>query len=161
MSMSKKSNRKAREMAFGALFAARVGNRDIDDALKEVLISDETSGIKGIIEKKIRLWKEHQDSIDRSISELLDRGRIEELSGVALSALRLGLCEMEYMDDIPEIVAINEAVELSKKYGDESIGRFVNGIMDARLKKLRKKGDEVEERGKRQPSGADGENKEN
>jgi N utilization substance protein B len=52
---------------------------------------------------------------------------------------------MEFMNEIPPRVAIDEAVELVKKFGDAPSAGFVNGIMDARLRQISAKGDESEQ----------------
>ena len=54
---------------------------------------------------------------------------------VELTVLRLGVYEMSFDDDIPPRVAIDEAVELAKKYGQENSGGFVNAIL-AKIMKL-------------------------
>jgi len=125
---------KARELAFYVLFSSLVGSQDVDDALKTVLDSEEATGIKGDIEKKIRLWKKNREEIDKVIEEHLKKGSLESLSSVALSILRLGFCEMVFDKQIPPAVAINESVAIAKTYGDPAISRFVNAVMDAHLK---------------------------
>ena len=53
----------------------------------------------------------------------------ERLSRVALSILRLAIYEMQYVDDIPVSVSINEAVELAKCYGGDADASFINGVL--------------------------------
>ena len=64
---------------------------------------------------------------------------------VELAVLRLGAYELRYDDDIPNGVAINEAIEIAKKYGQESSGGFVNAI----LAKIMKSGEQDTERNQR------------
>lgn len=71
---------------------------------------------------------EKLDDIDGKISEKSTGWKIGRIGKVELSILRLALFEMLY-DDIPEGVAINEAVELAKKYGQDQAGSFVNGVL--------------------------------
>ncbi len=52
--------------------------------------------------------------------------------------LRLAICEIRYFDDIPPKVAINEAIEMAKRYGDKDSGKFVNGVLD-KINKTEKK----------------------
>ena len=56
-------------------------------------------------------------------------GRQREMSRVDLTALRLAVYELKYDKDVPTGVAINEAVELAKRFGGETSGSFVNGIL--------------------------------
>ncbi|MBR1731322.1 MAG: transcription antitermination factor NusB [Ruminococcus sp.] len=71
------------------------------------------------------------DDIDSVISGKLKKGwTIKRISKTSLAILRLAVYEMRYADDVPEGVAINEAVELAKKYTvDES--KFINGVLGA------------------------------
>ena len=55
---------------------------------------------------------------------------------MALSILRLAVYEMKYVDDVPQKVAINEAVNLAKEYGGEEDAKFINGILGAIAKDM-------------------------
>lgn len=72
------------------------------------------------------------DQLDAMISEKVTGWSLKRMGRVDLTLLRLALYEMKFDDDIPEHVAINEAVELAKKYGEEDSRSFVNGVL-ARL----------------------------
>lgn len=71
------------------------------------------------------------DGIDEKISSALSNWRIERLSKVDLALLRLAATEILYIDDVPYKVAVNEAVELAKQYGDDSTPSFINGVLSA------------------------------
>lgn len=73
--------------------------------------------------------------IDAKIDGAAKGWSISRIGKVELSILRLGVYEMLYDDDIPVGVAIDEAVELSKKFGQDSSGPFVNGILASLVKK--------------------------
>ena len=72
-----------------------------------------------------------KDDLDAIISAHLKKGwNLKRISKASLSILRLALYEMTYVDSVPSSVAINEAVELAKKYTiDES--KFINGVLGA------------------------------
>ncbi|MBR2108989.1 MAG: transcription antitermination factor NusB [Ruminococcus sp.] len=72
---------------------------------------------------------DNADSIDSLIESKLKKGwTIKRISKTSLAILRLAVYEMKYVDSVPESVAINEAVELAKKYTvDES--KFINGVL--------------------------------
>jgi transcription antitermination protein NusB len=125
--------KKARELAFLTLFVIEAGKEDVDEALEKTLLQEEAIGIHGLISEKVKTWKNNKEEIDNIITGYLKRGSVRDLALVALTALRLGIVEMEYIDNIPPQVAINEAVEITKKYGDDNLARFVNGVLDARL----------------------------
>lgn len=67
--------------------------------------------------------------IDRQINEVAAGWKTRRMGKVELTILRLALFEMEYDQNIPEKVAINEAVELAKKFGGNESPAFVNGIL--------------------------------
>ncbi len=67
--------------------------------------------------------------LDEKIDSAAKGWSLERIGKVELTALRLGLYEMLYDDDIPVSVAIDEAVELAKRYGQDSSAAFVNGIL--------------------------------
>jgi N utilization substance protein B len=74
---------------------------------------------------------EHLDDIDKVIGKHSDHWKIGRIGKVELAILRLALFEILYRQDIPLKVAINEAIELAKGFGDENSRAFVNGILDA------------------------------
>lgn len=72
---------------------------------------------------------EHLEEIDRLLNETSTGWRTKRMNRVDLTALRLAVYEMKYDEDVPVGVAINEAVELAKRFGGEDSGSFVNGIL--------------------------------
>ena len=72
---------------------------------------------------------ENVTDIDDKISSSLKNWTIDRISKVNLSILRLAVCEIMYIEDIPFQVSINEAVELAKKYSDDDAPSFVNGVL--------------------------------
>lgn len=72
---------------------------------------------------------EARGKIDELISSTAKGWKIERMSKVDLSILRLSIYELMFDEDIPEKVAINEAVELAKEYGGEDSASFINGIL--------------------------------
>lgn len=77
-----------------------------------------------------------QEEIDRKIEENSKKAwKLNRLPKVDLSILRIALYEILYMEDIPEKVSINEAVELAKKYSTEESSKFVNGLLGGAIKK--------------------------
>lgn len=69
------------------------------------------------------------EEIDATIESISTGWKINRLGKAELAILRVAVYEMKYDDDIPEKVAINEAVELAKHYGNEQSPRFVNGVL--------------------------------
>ena len=75
----------------------------------------------------------HRDEIDALIAATIENFELERLSAVDRNVLRLAVYEMFHCEDTPPIVALNEAIEISKRFGTDESGRFVNGVLD-RLK---------------------------
>ena len=69
-------------------------------------------------------------SLDETIAKVSAHWRIERMPRVDLTIARLGGFEILFRPDIPKTVAINEAVELAKRYGAEDSAAFINGILD-------------------------------
>jgi len=76
------------------------------------------------------VW-DKRDELDKTITDFSQHWKLARIARVELTILRVALYEMLYLDDIPLKVAINEAVELAKRYGDDNSKNFVNGILDA------------------------------
>ncbi|MBF0387461.1 MAG: transcription antitermination factor NusB [Candidatus Omnitrophica bacterium] len=70
------------------------------------------------------------EDLDRKISEYATNWQVSRMAVIDRNVLRIGVYELMYATGIPPKVAINEAVELAKKYGDMESSKFVNGILD-------------------------------
>lgn len=74
--------------------------------------------------------QEHQARLDELISGVAENWRIDRMAAIDRNILRLGVYEMLFCEDVPTKVAINEALELAKRYSTAQSSRFVNGILD-------------------------------
>lgn len=72
----------------------------------------------------------HQAEIDEVIQKNTQNYELGRISAVDRNVLRIALYEMLHCPDTPPVVAINEAIEIAKKYSTEESGRFVNGVLD-------------------------------
>lgn len=79
------------------------------------------------------VWQK-QAELDKVITEFSQNWRLERMGRVELALLRLSMYELLFRDDTPPKVIINEALELSKQFGDDNSRGFVNGILDAAVK---------------------------
>ena len=75
------------------------------------------------------------EEIDEMLNEHVTGWKTSRMNKVDLSILRLAVYEMKYDEEIPEKVAINEAVELAKKFGGDEAPAFVNGILAKLIQK--------------------------
>lgn len=71
----------------------------------------------------------HRDEIDAVLAEAASGWKLNRIGKVELTLLRMALYEMRYDEQTPEKVAINEAVELAKKYGADASAGFINGVL--------------------------------
>jgi N utilization substance protein B len=72
----------------------------------------------------------HQKVVDEKISRYTANYELKRISAVDRNILRLAVYEMLFSDDVPPVVAINEAIDIAKKFGTEESGKFVNGVLD-------------------------------
>lgn len=79
------------------------------------------------------VWQKQND-LDKVITEFSQNWKLNRMGRVELALLRLSMYELLYRDDTPPKVIINEAIELSKQFGDDNSRGFVNGILDAAVK---------------------------
>jgi N utilization substance protein B len=80
-------------------------------------------------------WTKHQECDELIVGSTI-RWQFSRLSPVDRSILRLSVYQLTSCPDVPPKVVINEAIELAKKFSTEKSGPFVNGVLDAVLKKL-------------------------
>ncbi len=103
-----------------------------DDPLLYASVSDSD---RQYITDKVMDIMSRKDDIDKTISEISEGWKLPRIGKEELAILRLGVYEVIYDSSIPEKVAINEAVELSKKYCDVSASKFVNALLAKLVKK--------------------------
>ncbi|MCC5849818.1 MAG: transcription antitermination factor NusB [Verrucomicrobia bacterium] len=76
------------------------------------------------------------DEIDGHITRYSENWDVHRLGGVDRNVLRLGFYELVYCEDVPPVVAVNEAVQLAKELSSDESGKFVNGILDKMIRTL-------------------------
>jgi transcription antitermination protein NusB len=86
-----------------------------------------------------------QDEIDGHIRGLAHNWEFDRIARIDLAILRLAIFEMLYRKDIPPVVSINEAIDLSKNFSTADSKRFINGILDRMKDKLGRDARKVEE----------------
>lgn len=94
------------------------------DGLGEIQDKD-----KAYIEKKYQDVISHISEIDASLNEQTEGWKTSRMNKVDLTILRLAIFEMKWDEDVPAGVAINEAVELAKKYSSDDGPAFINGVL--------------------------------
>ena len=72
----------------------------------------------------------HVESLDELANKHMKDWSISRIDKTGAAILRIGLYEMLYEDETPNVVAINEAIELAKKYSDDSVRKIINAVLD-------------------------------
>ncbi len=103
-------------------------NINIDDIIKENM-EIENEYVKDIVYGVIT----HQEELDLLANKYIKDWTIDRLDKTGAAILRIALFELKYTDT-PEIVVINEAVELAKKFSDEAIKKIINAVLDKIIK---------------------------
>ena len=124
--------RELREHIFELLFRVEFNNQEempeqirlFFEDMEELEEKDQS-----YMEKKYASIMERLPELDRLIGETAEGWKVSRMGKVDLTILRLAVYEMKYDEDVPVGVAINEAVELSKKFGSDESPAFINGIL--------------------------------
>ena len=126
------TRKEARENCFKLLFEYEVQKITAEEALDLFYeLTEDVEGQADYINATVKCTIENVDKIDAIIEEYSKGWKVSRLAKVTLAVLRVGICELLYMDDIADSIAINEAIEIAKKYNDEKSGKFVNGILSS------------------------------
>lgn len=126
------SRRDLRERAFQALFSLEFGGEFVDAANHTYIYDKEGDEheVPVFLLNLVNGVLDHQAELDELISKHLKRGwSLSRLTLTDKTILRLGLYEMKYFEETPDRVAVNEAIEIAKKYSDETSSRFINGLL--------------------------------
>lgn len=139
--MAKNNRSKARELAFKLVFEDTFGTSTATEMLGNLF--EEENEFDNLDQANIEYinWvrttvKEHKDELDGIVSNFAKGWKLERMNRIDLSLLRLALCEIKYLDDVTPAIAINEAVELAKKYSADNAPSFINGILGAYIRSL-------------------------
>lgn len=125
------SRRRARELGLQALYYADMNREGIESVVDYFCCHFTPSKralpyflrlVKGVVQKK--------DEIDVLIDQFAENWKISRISCVDRNIIRIGVYELLYCRDIPPKVAINEAIDIGKRFGCMESGAFINGILD-------------------------------
>ena len=125
------NRRKARELVTQILFHMEYNPGNPNKSFELICENfNAPKSLRAFSKELVRGVCENRNSIDDLIKKASKNWRLERMSRVDRSILRLSVYEMMFMDNIPHKVSIDEAVELGKKYGTEESGAFINGVLD-------------------------------
>lgn len=141
-----------REKALLSLFPLDVNDDLTQEAAIEFALNngrageineEESAFIPEYLDQLVSGVCQNKDELDETISEHLNNFSIKRIAKTDLIILRIALFEMQYVDDVPDKVALNEAIELSKKYSDDASRKFINGVLSNCIQDTTQKEDEV------------------
>lgn len=123
--------RRSREIALQLLYQIEVNPLDPREALELFWKSfSPSTEVKEFTARIVEGVHQHGEEIDRLIERHSEHWKLDRMDRVDRNILRMGVFELMYCDDIPTKVALNEAIDLGKKFGSEESGGFINGILD-------------------------------
>ena len=131
--------RRARILALQVLFANEFLNEPVEKVIQQIGESLETD-IPEFTRELVELTTRHNTSLNQLIKSHLRNWDFDRIPLLDRVIIKIALCEMLYIPDIPPQVSINEALEISKQFSSEKSKRFINGILDCIFKELKAKG---------------------
>ncbi|MEI3337765.1 MAG: transcription antitermination factor NusB [Clostridium sp.] len=131
------SRKKSREKAMELLFSITLSKDSVEEAM-EVFVDNYEDNIKELdldyIKNLLNGVEANKEEIDKIIESNLQNWKLDRISKVNLTILRLGVYEIAFDENVPKKVALNEAIELGKLYSDQKSVSFINGVLDKVLK---------------------------
>lgn len=124
----------AREFALQILYQIDITHNNYSDSLSnfwQAHIEDDISEeVKSFTSELVKGTMDNLEPIDTKIGQYATNWQLKRMAVVDRNILRMSSYELMFRDDIPPKVAINEAIELAKKYSSPDAAKFVNGILD-------------------------------
>jgi len=126
------SRQELRALVIQWLYGAEFGPQSLHLLKESYFFSKkEQSFLKeAFVQERLRNIKKHKEKIDQLIMGHSKNWKKERISLIDLNIMRLAVFEILFCKDIPDKVALNEAIELAKKFGDDNSSRFINGILN-------------------------------
>jgi N utilization substance protein B len=135
-----RSRSKARGWALQGLYAWESRGGQPEDAMRILQTLFSTLRVsptnRPYAEVLVRLVATNLKQVDEIVLDSLTNWRMERLAAIDRNVLRLGVAEMLFVDDVPPRITIREMVQLAEKYGTTESPRFVNGVLDAVMRRV-------------------------
>ena len=127
----------ARKLAMQALYQWQMTKHEANDITKQFVESEEFAGAdREYFEELLRGCIKQQDAINAAVKPFIDRP-IDQLDPVETAIIMMGVFELTSRSDVPYRVVINEAVDLTKRFGATDAHKYVNAVLDRAAKELR------------------------
>lgn len=129
-----------REWAVQFLFQLDFNRTEtLEDAL-ELFLSDKkkrlSSKLSRFLSRRVEGVEQNRAELDERIQRFSDNWELDRMNAVDRNVLRLAFFELYHCEDVPPVVAVNEAITLAKELSSEESGKFVNGILDKVIRTL-------------------------
>lgn len=132
------NRRKSREIAMKLLFEMSINKeeyKEIIENFKEHTDVDLKNLDMVYISRVLDGIGKNNEIIDKRIEAYLINWKLDRISKIDLAILRISTYEILFEEDIPDIVSVNEGIELAKKYSDEKSSTFINGVLGNMINK--------------------------
>lgn len=128
--------RDARVLALKTLYIYELIGDDTDDIIRDIsdieeINDNEITGYAQNIVSKVVMFEEIMNTV---IEECTKNWTIQRMALIDRNVLRIAISEIFFQDNVPDVVAIDEAIEIAKEYSTDDSGGFVNGILDHIIK---------------------------
>jgi N utilization substance protein B len=130
---------KTREIAVQLTYQMMINKEEPIEAIesyKEAHTDDINDLDDTYLEQVLKGVEDTKEELDKIVERYLVNWKLNRVSKVNLAILRVAIYEMLHLEDIPNKVAINEALEVAKKFSDEKSVAFINGVLDKALKEI-------------------------
>ena len=130
MTFMEGKRRKARETTLRLLYSLEINPKTPREAFEDYCALNNIKQVDIFAQKLFSDIIENLDKIDGYINDYVKNWKIERIALIDKNIMRIAICEMIMLPDIPHVVSINEAVDIAKKFSTKDSGKFVNGILD-------------------------------
>ena len=124
---------KARKRALDLLYASELRGQDAVAAL-EAAVADGEGPTNPYTETLVRGVVEHRERIDELLGQYAQGWTLDRMPAVDRNALRIGVLELLFVDDVPDAVAVSEAVALVRDLSTDDSPSYVNGVLGAMMR---------------------------
>ena len=140
--------RRSREYALQILFQLELSGGELNNEVLEEFWEgiEEDDAVRDFTYDIVKTTRDNIDTIDETVKKAAEHWSLERMAVIDRNILRAAACELLYRKDIPPSVAINEAIEIAKKYSTEDSASFINGILDKIAKEVLRAGQKEKSR---------------
>jgi len=133
------NRRYSRELVIQFLYLTEMNEGEVENQLKAFWENNscKEEGVQSFTEDILKDIFDHKEEIDARLEKYSDNWTLSRMAVIDRNLLRMAASELMYSKTVPPKVAIDEAVEIAKKYGTADSPNFINGVLDRILKELK------------------------